>query len=171
MGLGFRDLSSRVAGLAQGAWDVAVLYEDSSTDDEGVDGRSLYWSLPAPSRPCYRAVLRALRRARNRVACIASLTARGLEVLDGDEPRASPCDSRRHPETTPAPAAALGRPASLLGGELDANLPLVAVTPAVMASLDELLVQTEPGALSAASLLLSHPCCSKNAAHTDDRRI
>lgn len=58
------------------------MYEDSSSDDDGPGGSSLYLLLAKRSRPHYKSILRAFRRAHNRKSYIGLLRRRGAAVLD-----------------------------------------------------------------------------------------
>ena len=61
-----------------------ALYEDSSSDEEGPGGRSLFWTLPQEHKARYKDVLRALRRARNRAAYVELLRSRVRAQLFSD---------------------------------------------------------------------------------------
>jgi hypothetical protein len=61
---------------------VISMYSDSSTDEEGPDASSLFWTLTRREQPEYKAVLRAYRRAHNRVEHIRSLRKMGITVVD-----------------------------------------------------------------------------------------
>lgn len=69
----------------QAEWQQLYNYEDSSTDDEAEGERSLFWCLPSTSRPMYKPVLRAYRRARNRLDYVQRLQAQGVVVVTTDE--------------------------------------------------------------------------------------
>eukprot|EP00892_Ulva_mutabilis_P003853 jgi/Ulvmu1/183/UM001_0187.1 len=63
-------------------WRASAMYEDSSSDEEGEGGASLYLLLPKESRRHYKPALRAFRRAHNRHSYIKHLRRRGVAVLD-----------------------------------------------------------------------------------------
>lgn len=66
----------------QSRWRANAMYEDSSSDEDGPAGCSLYSVLPKGGRPHYKAALRAFRRAHNRSSYISHLRRRGVAVLD-----------------------------------------------------------------------------------------
>lgn len=70
---------------------------DSSSDEEGPSGTSIYWHLPRPHRSHYKSILRAFRRAHNRLSYISFLRARGFSAID-----LMPAGSPNLPQQTPA---------------------------------------------------------------------
>lgn len=82
------------------------MYEDSSSDEDGPQGGSLYGVLRTASRPHYKAALRAFRRAHNRASYIAHLRRRGVAVLDSQPP------PRRSDSDTPQAVASAGSEAA-----------------------------------------------------------
>lgn len=98
----------------QTRWRANATYEDSSSDDEGPAGCSLYSVLPQVSRPHYKAALRAFRRAHNRRSYISHLRRRGVAVLDP------------HPSVTCGASALSVKPVSSAAGEAEHGGPAVA---------------------------------------------
>jgi hypothetical protein len=90
-----------------------ALYEDSSSDEEGPGGTSLYWHLPPAQRCRYKPALRAMCRARNRRAYVSHLSAQGIAVKD--VPPAGPKVRKRKGAASQAPASL--RPAEAVANE------------------------------------------------------
>jgi hypothetical protein len=66
----------------QRRWKAITAYKDSSTDEEGPAGASIYWSLPFRFRAEYKATLRAMRRAYHRRAYLTQLQRMGILTVD-----------------------------------------------------------------------------------------
>ena len=79
-----------------------ALYEDSSDDELGENGSSLYWQLPPEHRGHYRQVLQATRRARNRLAYVQHLDARGVAASDAPAVDVSAATRASTPVAVPA---------------------------------------------------------------------
>lgn len=79
------NLVSTSPALAQAQWAQVFLFEDSSTDEEGADGRSLFWQLPHSQRGRYRPILRAVRGAQYRLDYVRRLQAQGMTFISTEE--------------------------------------------------------------------------------------
>lgn len=66
----------------QRKWKTITAYEDSSTDEEGPGGSSIYWKLPLNYRSDYKLIVRAMRRARHRRAYLTHMQRRGVLTVD-----------------------------------------------------------------------------------------
>lgn len=66
----------------QKQWKAITAYEDSSTDEEGPEGSSIFWTLPLSHRSEYKPVLRAMRRAHNRRYYLSQLQRRGVLTMN-----------------------------------------------------------------------------------------
>jgi hypothetical protein len=66
----------------QTRWKAITSYEDSSSDEEGPDGSSIYWSIPVSHRADYKPTLRAMRRAHHRRTYLAQLQRLGILTID-----------------------------------------------------------------------------------------
>jgi hypothetical protein len=129
-------------------------YEDSSSDDEGPGGSSLYWQLAKGHQKHYKAVLRAMRRARVRSSYIEYLSTHGFRVSDQPTPK----EEGEHSHVK------VGLEQRDKGGALQAvlgmagrclELPMVFATEAVVTILHE-LQPTEPGIRTLSVPALSH---------------
>jgi hypothetical protein len=70
------------AACMQRRWKAITAYEDSSTDEEGPDGTSIYWCIPLSHRAEYKPCLRAMRRAHHRRAYLTHLQRLCILTID-----------------------------------------------------------------------------------------
>ena len=75
-------LSAHITRAMQRRWKAITGYQDSSTDEEGPEGSSIFWKLPLSHRTEYKPIVRAMRRAQHRRAYLTQLQRRGVLTMD-----------------------------------------------------------------------------------------
>jgi hypothetical protein len=125
---------------------------DSSSDEEGPEGSSLYWQLPKDHRQHYKPVLQAMRRARVRRSYILYLSEHGFHVTNQPAPKSK--DDHTQKFLTPGHADESGVSRAVPGC---IELPMVAASEAVFAVLQEQLPREQGGSMSPSAGLFKCP--------------